>query len=290
MTATPATITASTPGAGYVASLAPATRPGAVASLTRAAKLAAGHDYADGTAHPWHRQPVATLRKVRADLRAGFAPGTANQSLAAIRGALRVAWQDGSLDHGDYSRRVDALKSVPGSPAPGRVLTVAQVRDLFAACAADPNRGAGGEGRRANGGLVRSWPPEGRSASDPGRRPGPGRRDAHRPGQGWPGQAGLYRRERGRRRYRSMAQDPGRPRRPVVRARESGGAGQRRGNEPPGNQRAGGPSGPASRIGRPPGVPRPAAIVRDRPIGRRERRARRRRVRGSPFRCHDTTV
>ena len=109
----------------------------------RAAKLAAGHDYADGTAHPWHRQPVATLRKVRADLRAGFAPGTANQSLAAIRGALRVAWQDGSLDHGDYSRRVDALKSVPGSPAPGRVLTVAQVRDLFAACAADPNRGAG---------------------------------------------------------------------------------------------------------------------------------------------------
>ena len=36
-----------------------------------------------------------------------------------------------------------ALKSVPGSPAPGRVLTVAQVRDLFAACAADANGPAG---------------------------------------------------------------------------------------------------------------------------------------------------
>ena len=143
MTATPATITAATPAAGYVATLAPGTQPGAVASLNRAAKLAAGHEYADGAAHPWHRQPVATLRKVRADLRAGFAPGTCNQSLAAIRGALRVAWQDGSLDHGDYSRRVDALKSVPGSPAPGRVLTVAQVRDLFAACAADANGPAG---------------------------------------------------------------------------------------------------------------------------------------------------
>ena len=108
------TAAATTPAAGYVASLAPATRPGAVASLTRAAKLAAGHDHAEGTAHPWHRLPAATLRKVRADLRAGFAPGTANQSLAAIRGALRVAWQDGELDHAAYARGVDALKTVPG--------------------------------------------------------------------------------------------------------------------------------------------------------------------------------
>ena len=104
MNATPAATTAATPGS----------RPGAAASLTRAAKLAAGHDHAEGTAHPWHRLPAATLRKVRADLRAAFAPGTANQSLAAIRGALRVAWQDGELDHAAYARGVDALKTVPG--------------------------------------------------------------------------------------------------------------------------------------------------------------------------------
>ena len=78
------------------------------------APTAAGHDHAEGTAHPWHRLPAATLRKVRADLRVGFAPGTANQSLAAIRGALRVAWQDGELDHAAYARGVDALKTVPG--------------------------------------------------------------------------------------------------------------------------------------------------------------------------------
>ena len=69
-----------------------------------------------------------------------------------------------------------------------------------------------------------------------------------------------------------------------------GGAGQRRGNVPPGNQRAGGHSGPASGIGRPPGVSRPPADVRYGPTGRRKRRAGRRRVRGSPFRRHDTTV
>ena len=54
MNAAPAAATAATPGS----------RPGAAASLTRAAKLAAGHDHAEGTA---------------------------NQSLAAIRGAIR-AW------------------------------------------------------------------------------------------------------------------------------------------------------------------------------------------------------
>ena len=54
-----------------------------------------------------------------------------------------MAWQDGELDHAAYARGVDALKTVPGQAAPGRVLTVAQVRRLFESAAADPNRAAG---------------------------------------------------------------------------------------------------------------------------------------------------
>ena len=261
MTATPATITAASPAAGYVATLAPATRPGAVASLTRAAKLAAGHDYADGTrpplAPPAGRHASEGARRSPGRVRAGDRqsvacrdPGRASGGMAGWKPRPRRLQPPGGRAQvgSGFARSGPGAHSRPG-PGPVRRLRRRS------------QPGGRGEGRRANGGLVRSWPPEGRSASDSGRRPGPGRRDAHRPGQGWPGQAGLYRRERGRRRYRGMAQDPGRPRRPVVRARESGGAGQRRGNEPPGNQRAGGHSGPASRIGRPPGVPRPAAIV-----------------------------
>ena len=76
-----------------------ATAPAAVtSSLHRAAKLAAWHEHADGLAYPWHRRPPASFVKLCADLAERYAPATANASLAAVRGALRVAWLAGALD------------------------------------------------------------------------------------------------------------------------------------------------------------------------------------------------
>lgn len=133
---------ADTPGAAHVASLAPSARASVAASLHRAARIAEGHAHADGLRHPWHRMAPDGLAKVRADLRDGFAPATANASLAAIRGAIRSAWLRGELENADRERLNAAAKGVRGKAAPGRVLTVAEVGKLFAAAAADPNAAA----------------------------------------------------------------------------------------------------------------------------------------------------
>lgn len=135
--------TTNTPAAAHVAGLAPGSRASVAASLHRAARLATATDHADGLAYPWHRRPAPSLAKLRADLGDRFAVATANASLAAVRGALRAAWLAGDLDRDGYERRTAALRRVRGHAAPGRALTPAQARKLFAAAAADRNRAAG---------------------------------------------------------------------------------------------------------------------------------------------------
>ena len=126
----------------HVASLAKSCRASVRASLDRAAKLATGSDHGDGLAYPWHRRPPASLAKLRADLAEGFAVATANASLAAVRGALRAAWLAGELSRDGFERRAASLKTVSGGSAPGRAISPADARKLFAACE-DPNAAAG---------------------------------------------------------------------------------------------------------------------------------------------------
>ena len=132
-----------TPAAVHLAGLAPGSRPSTAAAFTRAARIAAGNDHADGLAFPWHRRPPDTLAAVRGRLAGSYAVSTANASLAAIRGALRAAWLAGELSRDGYERRSAALKRVGGRPAPGRVLNAAQVGKLFRTAADDPNAATG---------------------------------------------------------------------------------------------------------------------------------------------------
>ena len=121
-------------GAEYIASLSPSCRGSVSASLTRAATLDAGHA-TDGKSHPWHRRPPATLLALRATLAEGFAVSSANASLSAVRGSLKLAWLSGDLSQDDYARRMESLKNVQGESAPGRALNAVEVRKLFAAAA-----------------------------------------------------------------------------------------------------------------------------------------------------------
>ena len=123
--------------AAYVAAVADSARPSARSNLRRAASIAAGHA-ADWDRFPWHKADSATLEAVRNGLAASFRPSTANATLAAVRAVLRRAWQAGDLSRADYERRRDAIRSVKGSAAPGRVLTVQAVRALFRAAADGP--------------------------------------------------------------------------------------------------------------------------------------------------------
>lgn len=126
---------ADTHAARHVATIAKGSRASVRASLNRAARIDAGHEHADGIAHPWHRRPPETLAALRAALADRYAVATANATLAAVRGALRAAWLAGDLDRETLDRMSAALRRVPGSSAPGRALNPAQVGKLFTAAA-----------------------------------------------------------------------------------------------------------------------------------------------------------
>ena len=64
-----------------------------------------------------------------------YAVATANASLAAVRGSLKLAWLSGDLSQDDYARRMESLKNVQGESAPGRALNAVEVGKLFAAAA-----------------------------------------------------------------------------------------------------------------------------------------------------------
>ena len=82
-----------------------------------------------------HRRPPATLLALRSNLAEGFAPATANASLSAVRGSLKLAWLSGDLSQDNYARRMESLKNVQGKSAPGRALNAVEVGKLFAAAA-----------------------------------------------------------------------------------------------------------------------------------------------------------
>ena len=133
---------ASTPAALHLQTIAEGSRRSVASSLHRAAKIAEGHPHANGIRYPWHRATGATLGAVRAGLANGYAPASANASLAGIRGAVRQAWITGEISREGMERRYAALKAVRGQSAPGRALSAVEVAKLFTACAKDTNRPA----------------------------------------------------------------------------------------------------------------------------------------------------
>ena len=123
-----------------IAATAPSARRSVACNLRRAAEAATGH--ATASAFPWYRTQADTLAHVRATLGDRYAPTTANASLAAVRGVLKLAWLAGDMEHEDYERAREALKRVRGSASLGRVLAPRQIAALFGASADGTPAGA----------------------------------------------------------------------------------------------------------------------------------------------------
>ena len=88
---------------------------------------------------PWHRfEPghlVALVAALRAD---GYAPNTSSLYINALRGVVNEAWRLELVDHA-HLLKIRGVKPAAGSRlGNGRNLKRTLIRDLMAACAADP--------------------------------------------------------------------------------------------------------------------------------------------------------
>jgi site-specific recombinase XerD len=103
---------------------------------TIAALLTGGRCNADTL--EWARLRYQHTAALRAVLVERYQPATANKHLAALRGALREAWQLGQLTAADYHRAVN-IRVVKATTLPrGRALTRRELRALLRVCQQDP--------------------------------------------------------------------------------------------------------------------------------------------------------
>jgi len=90
--------------------------------------------YADAKAAPWHEMKAEHVAALRSWLSETFEPATANRTLSALKGTLRVAWQLGQIGGGTFAR-ILSVKSLRGSSGPlGRSLSKDEVRALVETC------------------------------------------------------------------------------------------------------------------------------------------------------------
>jgi integrase len=124
------------PARVYLASLSPGSRPAMRGSLQVVAELLTWGRCSWETM-PWHLLRVQHTQALRAELAGRYAAATANKMLAAVRGALRAAWELGQLDTDSYQRAI-AVRAVRGETVPrGRSISKGELRALFGACLRD---------------------------------------------------------------------------------------------------------------------------------------------------------
>lgn len=123
------------PALTYLASLAPSGRRTTLGKLRRVANLL-GHP--DILTVPWHLLRYAHIAALRTRLQeGGYAPGTVNSILCAIKGVCRAAFNLEQMDAADLER-VRAVRPVRGERLPaGRRLTKGELGGLLEACARD---------------------------------------------------------------------------------------------------------------------------------------------------------
>lgn len=86
---------------------------------------------------PWHALRVAHTTALASRLAERYAPSTARQRIAALRGVLKACWRLDLIDERDYRRAID-IDPVRGETAEsGRALESAEIAALLAACRAD---------------------------------------------------------------------------------------------------------------------------------------------------------
>ncbi len=98
---------------------------------------------ADAITFDWSQVRFQHVTAIRASLTKVYKPASVNKMLAAVRGALRSAWQSGYMSAEDYHKAA-SVKSVKGETLPaGRELTGGEISALMADCEHDTtNAGA----------------------------------------------------------------------------------------------------------------------------------------------------
>lgn len=107
-------------------------------ALAVCASLLTGEEL-DITTVPWHELRVAHTTALASRLAERYAPSTARQRLAALRGVLKACWRLDLIAEHDYRKAID-IDPVRGDTADsGRALAPTEVVSLLAACQADPS-------------------------------------------------------------------------------------------------------------------------------------------------------
>lgn len=98
---------------------------------------------ADAITFDWSQVRFQHVTAIRAKLTEVYKPASVNKMLAALRGALRSAWQSGYMSAEDFHKAA-SVKSVKGETLPaGRELTQGELTALMADCEHDKtNSGA----------------------------------------------------------------------------------------------------------------------------------------------------
>lgn len=132
------------PADAYLARLKPGSRRTMAQALRTLAHLAGAPQDADPGVFDWAGLDGERALAIRRKLTEHYAPATTNKMLAALRGVMRAARDQGLIDETQYQgvARLRSVKAVSVDDQP--ILTQAQVGALFQATARDP----GAAGRR----------------------------------------------------------------------------------------------------------------------------------------------
>jgi hypothetical protein len=128
------------PAAVYLSRLAPGSRRTLRAALDTIARLLTGDDATTAAVIEWGALRYQHTNAIRAELAERYATATANKAIAALRGVLKEAWRLSQMSAEDYHRAAD-LATIRGETLPrSRGLSTAELRALFAICAARLSR------------------------------------------------------------------------------------------------------------------------------------------------------
>ncbi len=114
-------------------------------TMRQALNVCAGllSDNADALTFDWSLLRFQHVAAIRSKLAEAYKPATVNKALAALRGALRSAWQSGQMSAEDFQKAA-SVKGVKGETLPsGRELTQGEITALISDCEHDTtNAGA----------------------------------------------------------------------------------------------------------------------------------------------------
>ena len=131
-----------TPAASYIRRLSPAGRAAQLCALRRIASWWKRRPVSDPLPLRWETWTYRHSARLRDFLGEHYAPASGNRMLSALRGTLRECWRLGLLSWDDCQRASDVASFRFRRMARGRLLTAAELGQLFAAAGQGDRTGA----------------------------------------------------------------------------------------------------------------------------------------------------